>query len=271
MNPEPQKRIWNLVHSGTRGGRVILWLHGFMGSHADWAGLVHDHFKDYHNILADLPGHGSSKLSGHENFPACANDLFHQLTRAGIDRLSIVGYSMGGRFGLHFQKRYPCHIDSLVGLSTGPGLRSEEERQKRVRSDEALIQEMQTIGMKAFLIKWYASPLFQCMNNNSELLKRLIRERRQNDPSQLQQSLGLLGNGALYSLWEHLPSMELPVLLLSGELDSKYNRINEEMLALLPRGQHTIIEQGDHAFHLEKPLETAILIRNFLRNLNKGE
>ena len=33
-----------------------------MGSHADWEEMVGNHFLDYNNILADMPGHGKSSL-----------------------------------------------------------------------------------------------------------------------------------------------------------------------------------------------------------------
>lgn len=271
VNPESHKPIWHLTFSGRSERPTLLWLHGFMGSASDWSELVNDHFKDYHNILADLPGHGESTLSAKESYPSLANDLFYQLSSAGIDNFVPIGYSMGGRFALHFQKRYPCHIPGLIGISTGPGLKTEPERTERSAADEALISRMKESRLPGFLDSWYRLPLFQSIYENKPLLEELIRTRADNDPEQLALALRLLGNGALYSLWDYLPDLDIPILLLSGGLDSKYCSINQDMITLLPKGEHEIIEDGDHAFHLEKPLETAILIRNFLRELFKGE
>lgn len=271
VNPETQKKIWNLKFSGNQEGIPILWLHGFLGSHRDWLPVVEDHFRDYYNILPDLPGHGESKLQDHTAFPAVANDLFNQISQAGVKNFIIIGYSMGGRFGLHFQKRYPCHVDAFVGISSGPGLRTEEERQLRQKSDEALISMMHDSGMQSFLRTWYESPLFQSIHDNKEIMAHLLRTRMANDPEQLGRSLGVLGNGALYSLWDNLADMDLPVLLASGGLDTKYCEINAKMGNLIQGCVHNVFEGVDHAFHIEKPLETALLIRNFLRNMTKGE
>ena len=264
-------KIWHLKRSGNPEGPAILWLHGFMGSQADWLPIVENHFKDYDNLLVDLPGHGRSSISEKETFPTIANDLFRQIRSEGIEKFFIVGYSMGGRFGLHFQKRYPCHVAGIVAISTSPGLATQTERDARSLSDEQLIADLKRDGFNVFLRRWYQSPLFQNIGAHPELLARMLETRRSNDPDRLLLSLRLMGNGALYSLWEYLPEMDVPVLLLSGENDKKYSIINEEMAALIPGCQHRVIQSGDHAFHVENPLETAILIRNFLRNLNKGE
>lgn len=242
-----------------------------MGSAADWSELVDDHFRDYYNILADLPGHGRSTITEKETFPSLANDLFFQLSAAGIKNFVPIGYSMGGRFALHFQKRYHCHIPGLVGISTAPGLKTVAERTERLAADEALIARMRSSALPAFLDTWYQLPLFQSIYENKALLKELLRSRANNDPDQLALALRILGNGALYSLWPYLPEMDIPVLLISGSLDSKYCQINADMMTLLPQGEHKLIENGDHAAHLEKPLETALLIRHFLRALFKGD
>jgi 2-succinyl-6-hydroxy-2,4-cyclohexadiene-1-carboxylate synthase len=271
MISDNNNRIWNLERSGDPQGPAILWLHGFMGSHRDWSDLVENHFRDFNNIIPDLPGHGKSKMSETATFPILANDLFAQISKLSIDQFTIIGYSMGGRFGLHFQKRYPCHVASIVGLSIGPGLKSAEERAARLVSDANLIQKMKSMGITSFLKDWYTMPIFQSIARNESILSDLNQSRQINDPEQLEKSLRVLGNGALYSLWDYLPQIEVPVLLLSGKLDQKYRRINEQMKSLITKSQHEVIDQGDHAFYLEKPLETAILIRTFLRNLNKGE
>lgn len=241
-----------------------------MGSSQDWKPLVNDHFSDYCNILVDIPGQGESNLNNNNEFRELLNDLLDQLKSAGFDQFIPIGYSMGGRIAFHIQNRYPKHIPAMVGLSAAPGLLTESERATRRTSDLALMDELEQVGFDTFLRKWYSLSLFQSIGKNSHLIEALIRSRSQNDSVQLSKTLLVFGNGAMKPLWDDLPSMNIPVLLLSGALDKKYCGINSEMLSHLPMGEHHTIENADHAFHLEKQLDTANLIRHFLRQVIKG-
>ncbi len=252
---------------GNREGLPLLWLHGFMGFGDDWLHLVHDHFNDYCNILVDLPGHGKSVLSDKVDYPSVLHSLIEQLASAGIQKFVVIGYSMGGRTAIHLQRVHSENIIALIGLSTAPGLRTEQERQNRLDSDKDLMDKLQSIGFDDFLQDWYFLSLFKSIQKNENLLKNLIGSRSTQDSDQLLLSLTLLGNGALPSLWEHLKEIQCPVLLMGGALDEKYGKINEEMMEQLPHGQLAIIRGGDHAFHMEKPLETARVIRHFLREI----
>lgn len=255
---------------GKRDGYPLLWLHGFMGSSQDWLPLVNEYFSEYCNVLVDLPGHGKSLFSGKNSYPEILHILNQQLRSEGIETYIPIGYSMGGRLALHLQQHHPDNIPAMVGLSTAPGLKTAQERWQRRLSDSELMDRLDTMGFKDFLSEWYQLPLFQTISKNKSLVKFLITSRSSNDPIQLRRALDLFGNAAMPSLWEKLPELDYPVLLISGSEDSKYCEINKEMIGLLPQGDHRIIEGGDHAFHLEKPLETAQLIRHFLRESIEG-
>ncbi len=256
--------------SGARNGLPLLWLHGFMGSLKDWEPLVNEHFSKYSNILIDLPGHGNSPLSDDLNYLDLLDSLVEQIFSAGFITFVPIGYSMGGRIALHLQHQFPANISGLIGLSTAPGLKTTQAQQQRQLADTELMNELDQTGFSAFLKKWYNLPLFQSIQQNETLIRSLVTTRSLNNPQQLRKTLALLGNGALPSLWDKLPAMNLPALLLSGSKDSKYCHINEEMSELLPHGKHQIMESTDHSFHLEKPLETALAIKHFLRKSIEG-
>lgn len=270
VNPERTNFMWHMNIVGKHDGFPLLWLHGFMGSSEDWLPLVNEHFPEYRNILVDLPGHGKSLFSGQNNYPAFLDSLRQQLNSLGIKTFIPIGYSMGGRIALHLQQHDPDHIPALVGLSTAPGLKTDQEIQQRRLSDTELMNKLDKQGFNTFLSKWYKFPLFQSISKDKELLNNLTITRSFNNPGQLRQALDLFGTAAMFSLWEKLPEIDIPVLLISGSKDSKYCNINREMVTLLSRGDHQIIENADHAFHLEKPLETAHLIRHFLRESIEG-
>jgi len=241
-----------------------------MGSSNDWSSLVNMHFPEYCNILVDLPGHGKSQILEQSDYAVLLDDLVDQLSTTGISQFVPIGYSMGGRIALHLQQAYPDHVPALVGLSTAPGIKDNNERLSRLASDTSLMNELEESGFESFLNEWYALPLFCSTHKNKTLMDSLIASRSKNNFEQLRTSLELLGNGAMPSLWGDLTDMTLPVLLMSGTEDKKYENINQEMAKLMPLAEHHSIQGADHAFHLEKPLDTAHLIRHFLRQVIEG-
>jgi 2-succinyl-6-hydroxy-2,4-cyclohexadiene-1-carboxylate synthase len=54
-------------------------------------------------------------------------------------------------------------------------------------------------------------------------------------------------------LWEKLSSNQIPLLLLVGELDQKFKRINQEIQQLSPVAQLQIIPHCGHNILIENP------------------
>ncbi len=271
VSPSLREFKWHLENRGRPSGTALLWLHGFMGSTEDWIPLVDSHFSGYSNILIDLPGHGSSTLSHLDDSIRLLETLVTQLHHLGVTSATVIGYSMGGRVALHLQKHFPELVDALVILSGAPGLKTESERQSRIKSDIQLIERLENEGFAKFVKSWYDLSIFGNISKNHDLMDQLLVQRAKNDIAQLAQSLIIYGNGALPSLWDHLIKVNCPILLMSGSDDTKYVNIHTEMLRSLPRGKHLTVDGCGHAFHLEKPLETVGAIRHFLSETIEGE
>jgi len=271
VNPPSSTYEWKYRIEGNTGGYPLLWLHGFMGAGDDWLDLAQTHFSDYCNILLDLPGHGGSIIPSDAIFATMLTALPRQLSNSGFEKFIPIGYSMGGRIGFHLQKMTPKQIPALVFLSSAPGLKTMNEREQRTIEDGLLMDKLDTIGIAPFLKAWYSSALFGGIKKNSILFSELCHTRSNNDTDQLRQALSLMGNGALPSLWDDLKDITIPALLMTGELDSKYLLLNQEINHGIAGSIHHQVADAGHAFHLEKPLETARIIRHFLSEIIEGE
>jgi 2-succinyl-6-hydroxy-2,4-cyclohexadiene-1-carboxylate synthase len=262
---------WNYRLEGKSEGFPLLWLHGFMGTGDDWLELVQNQFSDYCNILINLPGHAGSVIPAKTQFTDILDALVKRLVASGFEKFIPIGYSMGGRIAFHLQQHVPERIPALIFLSSAPGLKTNLERQQRKIEDEQLMNKMEELGSSAFLEEWYSSGLFGEIKHNSALFTKLCHARSDNDARQLRQALELMGNGALASLWDHLKGIAVPALLMTGELDSKYFQLNQEINRDISESSHRQVAGAGHAFHLEKPLETARIIRHFLSEIIEGE
>ena len=270
VKSDQQPFVWDLSFSGDSKGKPLVWLHGFMGSAEDWEDLVVEHFPEFQNILVNLPGHGGTEIPGNTDYTLLLKSLIDQLRARGYTSCTPVAYSMGGRIALHLQKLFPDYVTAMMLISSAPGLKSSQEQQERIKADASLMDNLDQSGFASFLKKWYELPLFGTLAHDNQTTTKIIQARSNNSPDQLRKSLELLGNGALPSLWNHLQNIHIPLLLLSGAEDAKYCEINREMSQLLPECFHKIIPEAGHAIHIQKPLETAHIMRQFLSELIEG-
>lgn len=156
-----------------------------------------------------------------------------------------VGYSMGGRLCLHLALARPELVHRLVLLGTHPGIEDAEERAARRAVDEQWARVVEQDGVDAFLARWLAQPLFAGLRNPGP---------RQHDAGILTACLRRLGTGNQDSLWDRLPVLRMPVLVLAGERDEKYVDIGRRTAAAIGDNTHFAVVPGaGHVAHLEQP------------------
>ena len=235
--------------------RVIL-LHGFTQTRRSWNEIAASLAPEHDVIALDAPGHGE--------LADIALDLWQgaRLVAQQGGGATYVGYSMGGRLCLHVALAHPDHVDALVLIGATPGIRDDSERAARQSDDEARAERIERDGVDAFLHEWLAQPLFASLPREA----RGVDDRRTNTAAGLASSLRLAGAGAQESLWDRLPELEMPVLLVVGELDEKFMAIAHEMATAIGANARVAAVAGaGHAAHLERPDAFVAIVRPFLR------
>lgn len=260
-------KVWNEVAT-----RSLVMLHGFTGSTATWEETVMHLPKNVKIIAVDLTGHGRTDAPPDpERYEmgeqiADLDQLFNVL---GVDRFSLLGYSMGGRVALSYALSFPEKVEQLILESSSPGLENEEDRQQRTEADKALAERIEREGIEAFVDYWGRIPLFETQKALSPNKQQAIRrERLSQNPMGLANSLRGIGTGKQPSNWGSLGKLQLPVLLITGELDSKFCTIAEEMKRRLPSTVVITVEKAGHAIHVEKPEQFATIITEHLKDNN---
>lgn len=256
----------NYETSGERRAPAVLFLHGFMGSSADWRDVMATLGDRAFCIALDLPGHGASLGLRPEAYTIeeSARAVIHVLDELRVQRPVMVGYSMGGRLALYVALRRPERCAGLFLESASPGLESEEERTARRSSDEEKAKRLETEGFEAFLLDWYRQPLFAPLARDRTLLQRTIEARRRNDPIELARSLRGMGTGSQPSLWEELKSLTVPALAASGALDEKYAAISSRMAVINSQIESRSVRGAGHNVHEEAIAEYVALLERFV-------
>lgn len=246
--------------------RTVVFLHGFTGSTKTWQSVI-EQLSDYKVVLIDLLGHGktgSPETPDRFDMKRQVEDLETIFDHLSLTDFALIGYSMGGRTALAYACTYPKRLRTLVLESASPGLQAEEAQAERRQRDSVLADRIIKDGVPAFVDFWQDIALFESQKQLPKAVQHAVREERLNqNPLGLANSLLGMGTGSQQSYWSELESLQMPVLLLAGELDSKFKALGEEMFSRLPNGSLKIIEAG-HAIHVEKPFEFATMVEEYL-------
>jgi 2-succinyl-6-hydroxy-2,4-cyclohexadiene-1-carboxylate synthase len=255
--------------SGDRLSPTVLFLHGFMGSSADWRRAMVAIGDRTFCIATDLPGHGASLGLPPDTYTinGATRAVIGTLDELEVVRTVVAGYSMGGRLALYFALRYPERCAGLFLESASPGLESAGERAARRAADESKAKRLESDDFRTFLRDWYSQPLFASLAQDENLLRRTIEARRRNDPSELARSLRGMGTGSQPSLWVELERLAVPALAIAGELDDKYARISSRMANISPRIESAVVPRAGHTVHAEAPAEYVALLGRFVDGL----
>lgn len=215
-------------------------MHGFTQTGRSWdriaAGLAgHD------VVQPDLPGHGR-RADERADLWRCADRLALECGLA-----TYVGYSMGARVALHLALAHPALVTGLVLLGATAGIDDEHERAARRAADDVLADRLEEVGTSVFLEEWLGQRLFAGLPEDA-------RGARSTDAAGLASSLRLAGTGTQEPLWDRLPVLAMPVLVLAGERDEKFRALAGRLAAAVgDNAEVALVPGAGHAAHLERP------------------
>ncbi len=248
------------------GPRVAL-AHGFTQTGRVWGGLDVDLALDHEVVRFDLPGHGRS-ADVRAGLPEGA-ELLAEAAGPG----TYLGYSMGARYCLHVALAHPDLVERLVIISGTAGLDDADDRRARRASDEALADRLDPPGgadgdpIGTFLEQWMGNPLFGTVPEE----RNGWAERCTNTGPGLASSLRLAGTGTQEPLWDRLASLDLPTLVVCGARDDKYVGISRRLAAAIgAKARLFVVEDADHAPHLQQPETVADAVRSFIDGPGTG-
>ncbi|MEM0383559.1 MAG: alpha/beta hydrolase [Candidatus Caldarchaeum sp.] len=97
------------------GGRAVLLIHGWASSSFSWRNSLPTLSKSYRTIAVDLPGFGmSQRLPTGLHLELLASHLTSFLDRIRVEKVSLIGHSMGGVVSAYFAASRPSRVEKLV-------------------------------------------------------------------------------------------------------------------------------------------------------------
>lgn len=248
--------------------KTILFIHGFTGSANDWKDVAVKINKRFNKIALDLVGHGKSGSPSSINYytvDSIVNQIEHVLNSLRLKEIILCGYSMGGRIAMNFTIAKPEFIKGLILESASAGMKNVKERNERKTKDDELADFIEKNTLEDFAAQWLDQELFGTLRRfSNEKLKRMKEERAKNSKIGLANSLRGFGTGTMPYVGSEFIKLKIPVYLITGGLDDKFTRINQNLKKVMRSAKHKIISTAGHNTHLEEPKKFIEAVNSFL-------
>jgi 2-succinyl-6-hydroxy-2,4-cyclohexadiene-1-carboxylate synthase len=210
----------------------LIWaLHGNLGAPGDWdaVGLGPLRAVDVYAIGGDLKGF--------------ARQLNRLAAESGDPAPILLGYSMGGRLGLHALLAPEAPWAGAVIVSAHTGLTDAQKRAERLAQDQEWERRLREDPPDKFWDSWDAQGVFAGAEKPAG--------PRSTDPRGFVE--WSLGNQP--DLLPSLAHIEVPVLWVNGERDERYTAIGATACGVLPNARHLVVPGAGHRVPWEAPEE----------------
>jgi 2-succinyl-6-hydroxy-2,4-cyclohexadiene-1-carboxylate synthase len=246
--------MWLHAERDGSGPRLVL-VHGFTQTRRCWGPIADDLVTDHEVVRVDAPGHGRSSevLAGLRGGGRMIADQGGEAT--------YLGYSMGGRYLIHLALANPELVNGLVLIGATAGIDDPAERAARAEADRRTAARIRDLGLLEFLQGWVAQPMFAGIPAE----RQYLLERMENTVDGLESSVLQSGTGSQDPSWDKLRRLDMPVLVLAGELDDKYVAIGRRLReAIGDNATFATVPGAGHAAHLEQPDGFLAILRPWL-------
>jgi pimeloyl-ACP methyl ester carboxylesterase len=236
------------VHGEDTASVPLLLTHGFGSSAAMWDSNVDALAVDRQIITWDVRGHGRTVTAPDPQrytHGACVEDMAAILDACSIPCAAVGGLSLGGYLSLRFHLMRKERVAALLLCDCGPGYRDSEGRDR-----------------------WneFAESSAAALERNGALSLPTSAEARlgAGDPA----ALALAARGILMqhdaSVIDSLASIDVPTLVLVGELDTAFRKAADYMAERIPGAELSVIPGAGHAANMDDPDAFAASVRTFL-------
>ncbi len=246
-------------------GRPLLVLNGFAATSGDWDPLfMHGLASSNELILLDNRGIGSSIDDGKPfDIARLADDAAHVIETLGFERISMLGWSMGGFIAQTLALQHPDRVNKLVLLSTDPGGSDADLASAAVWS-----QLVDTSGTPHEQARRLLSSLFP-----SDVAESFYREfgdivaaaRARLSPDLINRQAAAMDAWHRNGVGNCLRGISAPVLVATGGEDVVIPPSNAlRLVNAIPNAWLAQFPHGGHAFMAQYPGPLADLINCFL-------
>lgn len=109
-----------LAYDSFGSGPPLIILHGLLGCKENWRYVARQLGQRFHVFTLDQRNHGQSPHCAEFGYQAMADDLLDFLNNQQLDKVHLLGHSMGGKTAMQFAANYQDRLINLIVEDMAP-------------------------------------------------------------------------------------------------------------------------------------------------------
>ena len=239
----------------------IVFIHGVGLDHQMWNKQV-DYFKEFSTLTYDLLGHGKTPCNKDKlSLRDFSNQLVELLEHLEIEKINLIGFSLGSLIALNFTSHFQKKVDKLILIGT-TYKRSDEERSVVLdRYNQAKLNKPLS---KQALKRWFSDKYLKENPKTYDLFMRILNKNPK-DHKNFLKAYELFANH--YDDFEAIKRINIKTLVMTGSDDvGSTPAMSKELVKDLVNSTYIEIQNGKHLCSIECVDDVNMNIKNFINN-----
>lgn len=248
-----------VVHYETFGrGRPVLFLHGWLGSWRYWMPTMEFVAQDFRTYSFDFWGFGDSNKSMGISISNFSDQVIRFLDAMGIEKVPLVGHSMGGMVALKTAIRYPNRITRVAAVGA-PIVGTSLSGLLKLTDNQYVSRAMARVPVVTkFLFRWFLG------NINDTAYSEILDDSVKPTEESLRQAVGSM---LRTDLRPELEQLQIPTLIIHGARDDIVNPNQADIFLQrdMPNVQVFVMAESRHFPFLDEAGQFNKVLHTFLK------
>ncbi len=248
-----------VVHYEVFGyGQPVLFLHGWLGSWRYWFPTIERVAENFRTYSFDFWGFGDTRLgqSTAESIQSYSDQVIRFLDELGIDRVVLVGHSMGGMVALKTAINHPKRISRVVAV--GAPIVGDSLSWLLKLTDRPVLAD-------AFArVPWFRRYMFRMFlgETNDPAVNEILDDSVKSSSTTLRRAVG--------SMWRtdlrpELSRLTVPALIVHGGRDEIVHPNQADLFDNIPSAEVVVMPESRHFPFLDEAVLFNETLLRFLR------
>ncbi len=238
---------WKYEDKNPDEDQAILLVHGHPFDHTMWK-YQYDVLNNFRLILPDLKGYGESDHDFEKIFiEEQALDLALLLDELKIQKIHLIGLSMGGQIIVEFQRLFPHRVESIILCASLPNAETDDSYKNRIQ----LADSIEQMGM----VQYTKKDIHKYINLNEIDEKSEEYQHLFNMMSETKVKGAVAshrGRAERRDNSRYVEKIRVPSLIIAGEKDYFFNvEKMKDIAKVIPGAQFEVIKKSGHLPNIE--------------------
>lgn len=243
-------------------GHPLIIMHGLFGMGDNWRTIARMLEAEFQCIVVDMRNHGRSPHDPVMNFAVMTDDILELIEDLGLEKVFLLGHSMGGKVAMQFALCYPEMVHKLIVVDIAP--------KHYPRHHDTVIEAIESVDLAMLKERADAeNALARYLGNDQSTIQFLMKNLSRTPEGGFEWKANMpVIIDAYYHLMEEITPLAAfhgPVLFVKGE-KSRYISMDDlpYIHDLFPNAALVTIPDAGHWVHADTPEPFTRAIRDFL-------